>query len=228
MKRPVIIIVGILAILAISQMLLPKLVATLIARGMNSAVASDQISAQTTKTPAFLMLAGEFDSVVIHANNAKIDKINFAELDAALKDVAVDMEALFTGKALMVKSVKEVDLTAVITQEELGRYLNQTVKGVKNAVVTVNAGKVQVTSNLSLGFATMAVTLDGKIVGDGQKIKFVTDRFMLNNATVGNVGGSLLTEIPLIDLKKLPFGVGVRSIDMDGGKVTIHADNRPQ
>jgi hypothetical protein len=123
--------------------------------------------------------------------------------------------------------VQDIDLTAVITQDELSRFLNQNVKGVKGAVVTINAGKVQVTSNFALGsLASLAITLEGKIAGDGQKLKFVTERFLLNNNMVGNIGGSVLTEIPLVDLKKLPFGVSVRVVNMEDGKVTIFADNR--
>ena len=42
----------------------------------------------------------------------------------------------------------------------------------------------------------------------------------------GNIGGSLLTEIPLVDLNKLPFHVSVRDIVMENGKVILYLDNR--
>lgn len=57
-----------------------------------------------------------------------------------------------------------IDLTAVITQEELSRYLNQNVKGVKNANVAVTPDKTIVNGELTIGgFAKVTVNLEGKI-----------------------------------------------------------------
>ncbi|MDR3560149.1 MAG: DUF2993 domain-containing protein [Negativicutes bacterium] len=222
-------IVILVAVIVISELLLPRLVASFIARGMSGPAGTDDITVMVAKKPGVAMLGGSFDRVFIHAVNAKIDKITFAELDTALENLSLDMPALVSRKALVVQSVQNIDLTAVISQDELSRFLNQNVRGVKNAVVAVGAGKVRITSNFALGaFASVAITLDGKIAGDGQKLKFVTERFMLNNTMVGNIGGSVLTEITLVDMKKLPFGVAVRSISMDDGKVTIYADNHAQ
>ncbi|MDR3590964.1 MAG: LmeA family phospholipid-binding protein [Negativicutes bacterium] len=226
-KRLRIGLIIVLVVVAASELLLPSLVGRLVARGMVGATAAEEISAKVVKRPAVLMLGGGFDRVFIHAVNARIDKITFAELDTALENLDLDMAALITRRTVAVRSVQDIDLTAVISQEELSRFLNQNVKGVRNAVVTVNAGKVQVTSSFGLGsLASVAITLEGKVAGDGQKLKFVTERFLLNNTMVGNIGGSVLTEIPLVDLKKLPFGVVVRAVNMEDGKVTIFADNR--
>ncbi len=227
MKRMKIIVIAIVALIAAGELFMPWLVGSLIARGMSGATGSDRVTAQVAKRPALLMFDGRFDSVRIHAYDSKVDKIVFAELDATLKDVALDMPALITQRKVAVKGVRDIDLTAVITQEELSRFLNQSVKGVKNAKVVIESGKVNVTAGFLLGqIASIAITLEGKVVGDGHRIKFVTDRFLLNNTAVGNIGGSVLTEIPLVDLRKLPFGVKAKSVVMDAGRITIVADNR--
>lgn len=227
MKRLSIIVLVILAVAVAGEIAMPWLVGDLIARGMTDATGSDRVTAQVAKRPAVAMLAGGFDSIHIHAQEAKVDKIVFAELDAALSDVALDMQTLVSQHKVEVQRVRDVELTAVITQEELSRYINQSVKGIKNAQVKIENGRVQVQANFLLGqIASIAIILDGKIVGDGYKIKFVTDRFVLNNTTVGNIGGSVLTEIPLVDLRKLPFGVKARQVTTDNGRITIAADNR--
>ncbi len=227
MKRMKIIVIAIVALIAAGELFMPWLVGSLIARGMSGATGSDRVTAQVAKRPALLMFDGRFDSVRIHAYDSKVDKIVFAELDATLKDVALDMPVLITQRKVAVKGVRDIDLTAVITQEELSRFLNQSVKGVKNAKVVIESGKVNVTAGFLLGqIASIAITLEGKVVGDGHRIKFVTDRFLLNNTAVGNIGGSVLTEIPLVDLRKLPFGVKAKSVVMDAGRITIVADNR--
>jgi hypothetical protein len=64
------------------------------------------------------------------------------------------------------------------------------------------------------------------VVADGQKIKMVTEKILLNNSQVGSLGGSLMSDIQLVDVKSLPFGVAVRDIVADQGKITIFADNK--
>jgi hypothetical protein len=227
MKRLGIIAIIAIAVIAAGEIAMPWLAGSLIARGMGGATGSERVTAEVAKRPALLMFDGRFDSVRIHAYDARVDKIAFAELDATLKDVAIDMPVLISQRKVAVKSVRDIDLTAVITQEELGRFLNQSVKGVKNAKVVVESGKVNVSANFLLGqIASIAITLEGKVVGDGHRIKFVTERFLLNNTAVGNIGGAVLTEIPLVDLRKLPFGVKATDVVMDAGRITIAADNR--
>jgi hypothetical protein len=226
-KRNSVIILLILALAAVGELAMPWLVGGLIARGMTGATGSDNVTARVAKTPALMMFDGRFDSLLIRARDAKVDKIVFAELDAALSDVALDMPVLLSSRRVAVKNVRDIDVTAVITQEELSRFLNKSVKGIKNAQVRIDAGGVKVSANFALGpIASLAIVLDGKIVGDGYIIKFVTNRFLLNNTAVGNIGGSVLTEIPLVDLRKLPFGVKARQVATGEGRITIIADNR--
>lgn len=222
-----IIIIALIVLIVAGELAMPSLVGSLIARGMSGATGSDRVTAEVAKRPALLMFDGRFDSIRIHAYDSKVDKIVFAELDATLKNVALDMPTLIAQRKVAVKGVRDIDLTAVITQEELSRFLNQSVKGVKNAKVTIESGKVNVGASFLIGqIASIAITLEGKVVGDGHRIKFVTDRFLLNNNAVGNIGGSVLTEIPLVDLRKLPFGVKATSVVMDAGRITIVADNK--
>jgi hypothetical protein len=212
---------------AAAELLLPEVVSKTVAQGMSNLLGSSETMVKVEKRPAILMLGGEFDSIHLSATNANVDKISFSEMQADLKNVQLDMSELLNHKAVRLKSVGEINLTAAVTQEELARFLNQNVKGIKNAKVTIDNGKVQVSSAFALGpIATIAITLEGKIVEDGQKIKFATERFLLNNTVVGNIGGVALTEIPLLDLKKLPFGVTVRDVVMEKGKVVVYADNR--
>lgn len=229
-KRLAAIILSLLLVLAVTgEWLLPSLLSQAVSNGLMDVLNSSQVVARLERRPALLMLGGGFDTITLDAVQAKTDKLTFSELHAVLTDVRLDMEALVSRRAVVLQSVGTVDLSAVITAEELAAYLNQSVKGIKNAVVTITPEKVQVSSSFSIGgFASLAITLDGKIVGDGQKIKFVTERFLLNNNLVGNLGGAVLAEIPLVDLKKLPFNVSVRDIVMEHGKVTLHTDNRPR
>ena len=227
-KRLLLISVGLLLIVAlVAEVMLPQVASDAVAQGMKELTSSAQVQAQVIKRPALGMLAGNFDKITVDATDARVDKIAFSQFRATFTEVQLDRERLYFRRVVVLEQVKDVDVMAVITQEEVTRYINQNVKGVKNATVIMDKGKMQVTSSFAFGgLATVAITLEGRIVGDGQKIKFVTDRFLLNNAVAGNIGGALLAEIPLVDLKKVPFGVTVRDIALEQGKLTLYADNK--
>ncbi|MDD4601532.1 MAG: DUF2993 domain-containing protein [Negativicutes bacterium] len=228
-KRLIYLVVFILALAVAAEVAVPAVISGIVAQGMVSQTGSDNVSAKVHKRPALSMLGGSFDQIALSATNARAGKITFSEFTATLADVQLDMNTLLSKRLVVMKSVGQVDVTATIAEAELARYINQSVKGMKNAVVTITPDKIQATSALSFGgFATVAVTIEGKVVVDSQKIKFVTERFMLNNSPVGSIGGAAITEIPLVENNKLPFNVAVRDIVTEKGKIVIHADNRPK
>ena len=221
-------VIVVLLIAVAGELLLPMVLSDIVAKGMMGVVGSEQVTATLTKRPALLMLGGKFDMITVNAQQAKTDKLIFSDMGITLKDAQLDMGSLLSRRAVSFQSVGDVAIRGTVTQDELARYLNQTVKGVKNAVVDINADKIKASSTFALGgFANVNVSLEGKIVGDGQKIKFVTDKFLLNNRMTGNLGGALLTEIPLVELNKLPFHVNVRDVVMENGTVILYLDNRP-
>jgi len=225
-KRLIFMIAMVLMLFATSEVLLPIMISKGVNQGMMNKTGSDSVTSKLTKWPAALMLGGRFDTIDITAHHAKIDKIIFSEMSIGLTNAQLDIGKLITNRLVDLQSVDRIQITAVIDQEELARYLNQTVKGVKNATVVITSEQIKASSTFVLGgFANVAVSLEGRIISDGQKIKFVTERFLINNMVAGKIGGSLLTEIPLVDLNKLPFHVNVRDIVMGNGNVTIYLDN---
>ena len=227
-KRQLMILVALAGIvLAGLAIFLPQIVSQAVAQGMRGVLHSQQVTAKVEKSPSFLLLDGQFDRIHLAAKDAKPDKLLFSEMQAELGGVKIDMPVLISSGRVVLTAVEAASLTASVTQEELGRYLNQTVKGVKDAKVTVQGGRVQVAGTLGIGkIAQMTVTLDGRVVIDGQKLKLVTEKILLNNSQVGSIGGSLLADIQLVDVKSLPFGVSLRNVIADQGKITVFADNQ--
>ena len=228
MKR---LLAGILVIFillaAAAQLFLPELVSNLIVRSVNNQIRAEQISAKATKNPALFMLDGRFDELTVSAAKAQVGRIVFQEMNVVVSNAAVDVPELLRDRRFVLKSSGKIELSGVITQEELSRYLNANVKHIKNAVVTVRDGRVWIDAQLSVAVPiALKVSLDGRIVADDRQIRFVTEHFHLNDRLGGNISGALLTEIPLADLRQLPFAVGVSDIAMDQGKVIIHMDSR--
>lgn len=215
-------------VLVALEIFLPLFVSTLLAQGMARLTGVDRASVSVSKRPAVLMLGGAFDRVVVNADHIKTDKIILRDFRAELQDVQLDMGTLLTRKAVVLQSLGTATVQAAVTQEELASYLNSSVRGIKNAKVTIVPGKMEAAADFSLGgFANISLVLQGRVIGDEQKIKFVTERLLVNGLASGNITLGTLAEIPIADLKKLPFNVHIRDVTMDVGRVVIHADNLP-
>ncbi len=229
MKRFTTILLFLVMLLAAIEVILPKLVSDAVVQGLRELTGSNQVTARVDKTPAVLMFDGNFDRVMADAHEVKTEKITFRNMHINLTDVKLDVKTLLTSRKLVIEQVKDIELTAIIGQEELATYLNNSVKGIKNAVVKITPDKVQVSSALTFGgIARVDIRLEGRIASDreNKRITFVTERFWLNNSPVGNIGGSLLTEVPLVDLKKMPFNVNVRDVTMEENQIIIYTDNK--
>ena len=147
-----------------AEFILPQATSLAVAQGMTELVGSSEIKAQVIKRPAVAMVTGSFDQITVDAANAKIDKITFRQLKAELKDVQLDRQRLYLNRQAVIEQVGEVNVLAVLTQEEVARYLNQQVKGVKNATVSIDQGKMTAQSSFVLGgFATVAVGLEAVV-----------------------------------------------------------------
>lgn len=196
---------------------------------LKSSIEAEQINAKVTGKPALRMLSGSFDTVSAEATNVKLDKFKLTRLEATLTDIELNKNSLYTEHKVVLEKVKDVNIIAIITQNDLANYINTSVKGAKNTSVTIESGKVNITTNLALGsFGPIVIGVEGQVVTDGQKVKFVTQKAQLNNSFFADLSGLAITEIPLFDAKKLPFSTRIKEISQTNGIVTIKADNMIQ
>ena len=220
-------LIVLLAAAVATEFILPRAVAAWVAHSLSRMTGDSQVSVTVRSEPALQLLAGRFDSMTVEADEAKIDKLTFSRVTVTVERAQLDVGALYARRELAIKSAADIDLMAVVSQEELARYLNRDVKGVRNAQVTVTPEKTLVSGELGLpGVIQVAVNLEGRIAADGQQIKFVTQRLGVTQAALGRIAGTAVTEIPLVDLDKAPFPVRLRQLDMEPGRVVIRAEGQ--
>lgn len=227
LKRLGFIFVVLAFILFFSQFLLPVAIADILGDAMATATRAEKTDAQVEKMPALMMLGGSFDHVRVHAEAAKTDKITFDRFDVEMKQVKVDMYSLVRTRKLEDVSAQSVKVEAVVSENELARAINKSVKGAKDAKVTITPEKVSAEGMVSIGGVVNAkVRLEGKIISQDGKIVLKTENFQINHGIVGKLGGKMLTDLVLVDLMDLPFHVTVKNIILEQGRAVIHADNR--
>lgn len=228
MIKRFIILVFLLAIVAAAsiQYWLPPAISAQLVQAISRKVDSDNVKVDIEQVSISQLFGIKIKKVILTAQNAKLDKLIVSDFQAKLQEVEFDIATVLTGR-VEPKNIGDAVIKLSITQEELSRYVNESVKGIKNAIVTIKPENIRIKCNLSVGgLLNLEVALDGKVVvADKQKISFVTERFSLNNTSVGNIGGSVLTQISLADIEELPFGVKLREVKLEQGKLVVEADN---
>lgn len=225
-KRFIMIGGALILLLVFSEFLLPSAISDVVATAMKNVTSADQVNAKVEKSPAIMMLAGNFDAITVKVKNAKTDQVVFDEFDVTLQNAQVDMANLIQKRNLTMKSVEDVTIKAIVLEDELARAMNQSVKGIKNAKVSITPGKVTATGSFSMGgFINAKIILEGNIITTDQKIVFHAEHFQIDNSMVGKFGGTLVTDLTLVDLKKLPFDVTVKNVTLEEGKAVVYADS---
>lgn len=226
MKRLLLVGILLLVVIVFGQMLLPKFFESIIGGAMQTATNAQEVEVRVEKEPALSMLTGDFDLIDINAYQAEAGRVRLDEFAISLKGVHINLGDLISKRSLSMKSADDITMRAVITEAELNKTLNQGVKGISNAKVNIMPDDVTITGDMSVGgMLNASIVVHGEIIASDNAIVFHTEDVQLKNGLVGKIGGKLLTDIVLVDLKKLPFDVTVKNIALEQEMATIYADS---
>jgi hypothetical protein len=218
------IIILLAAVIAFSEIITPFAVSWWLGSALTKAMPARQQNVSARSLPGFALWLGRFDTVKAVTEDAKIDGLKIQETRLTIGDARIDMADLIGNNRISIKLVRDLQIMMKLNEKDLAEYLAAKVKEVKNPTVKILADKIEIRSDVDLGLIKLSVGVDGRIVGDGQSIRFRSDRLEVKN-TGGINFSALFTEIPLLDLTKLPFKVAVRKIVTEPGQITIYADN---
>ena len=219
------VIIGFLAAsIAFSEIITPLAASWWLDQALNKVMPARQHNVSARSLPGVTLWLGRFDSVKSVAEEARIDGLKIQEARVTIDDARLDMAELAGNSRIAVKQVRDLQIMLKVNEKDLAEYLGSKVKEAKNPSVKILKDKIEIRSDVDLGFLKIAVGVDGRIVGDASSIRFRSDRLEVKNAGGLNFG-ALFAEIPLLDLTKLPFKVAVRKIVTEPGVITIYADN---
>ena len=211
-------------LVAISELLLPFAASFALDRALSRAVPTRDLSVSARTFPGLRLALGDFGKVRANAVDARIGQLGVKEMRINMDDARIEMGTLLAQNQVLLRDVRDLQISMKFTEADLAAYLNNQVKEAKDAKVVITPGKVEIKSGIDLGPIKFSLGTTGRIVGDDKSIRFVTDSLNLSGSG-GRSFGALLGEIVLVDLTQLPFKVGVRKVVMETGSFTIHADN---
>lgn len=212
------------ALVIFSEIITPLLASYWLDSSLVKVMPAREHSVSARSFPGVLLWQGQFDNVQAASADARLDGLKLQEVGIKIGDARLDMSDLMNNKRVTVRHVRDLNVMIKVNEKDLAEYLAAKVKEVKNPTVKILADKIQIRSDVDLGILKLSVGVDGKVIGDAQSIRFRSDRLEVKN-TGGINFGSLLAEIPLVDLTRLPFKVAVRKVVMEPGFLVIYADN---
>ena len=212
------------ALVIFSEIITPLLASYWLDSSLVKVMPAREHSVSARSFPGVLLWQGQFDNVQAASADARLDGLKLQEVGIKIGDARLDMSDLMNNKRVTVRHVRDLNVMIKVNEKDLAEYLAAKVKEVKNPMVKILADKIQIRSDVDLGILKLSVGVDGKVIGDAQSIRFRSDRLEVKN-TGGINFGSLLAEIPLVDLTRLPFKVAVRKVVMEPGFLVIYADN---
>lgn len=225
MSKKTMAVIGAAAFLiAFSEVITPLAASYWLDSALSRAMPARQHSVSARSLPGLSLWGGRFDSVRAASDEARIDGLKVQEARVTIDDARIDMQELIRNNRVKAGPVGNLEIVMKINEKDLAEYLGAKVKEVRNPTVKILPDKIQIRSEVDLGFLKMAVGVDGRIVGDAQSIRFRSDRLEVKN-TGGINFAAMFAEIPLLDLTRLPFKAGVRKIVTEPGMITLYADN---
>lgn len=224
MSKKIIIIGFFAALVAFSEIITPLAASYWLDSALARVMPARQHTVSARSLPGVALWMGRFDSVQATSDDARIDGLRIQEARVTLDGAQLNMGDLVSNNRITVQQVRNLEIVLKVNEKDLGEYLGSKVKEVRNPSVKILADKIQIRSDIDLGILKMSVGVDGRIVGDAQSIRFHSDKLEVKN-TGGINFNALFGEIPLLDLTRLPFKVGIRKIVMEPGLLTIYADN---
>ena len=224
MSKKVLFISFFAALLVFSEIITPLVVSFWLDSALSKVMPARQHNVSARSLPGISLWMGRFDGVKAVSEDARIDGLKIQEARVTLDDARINMGTLVRSNRVTVQDVRNLEIVMKLNEKDLAEYLGAKVKEVKNPSVKILADKIQIHGDVDLGILKISVSTEGQIVGDAQSIRFRSERLEVKN-TGGINFNSLFSEIPLLDLRTLPFKAGVRKIVMEPGLITLYADN---
>lgn len=225
MGKRISILIGIVVLAAaFCQLLLPGIIGGNLANRIKEAARAENVTANVSAMPGFMLLAGQMDNLDVVVDNAWLGDIQVSRLTLHGENLQVDYSALDSRDGSAIQSADNLELTGVITQQALQDMLVKKMEKVDNLHVQMDADKISATGQVKLLGRMADITLEGKVLPENGGLYFHMTRLDIRNAVLGQaVLGNFFGDILIFDLYNSPIRAEIDDVQQQAGQVTIKA-----
>lgn len=225
MGKRISILIGIVVLAAaFCQLLLPGIIGGNLANSIKEAARAENVTANVRAMPGFMLLAGQMDNLDVVVDNAWLGDIQVSRLTLHGENLQVDYSALDSRDGSAIQSADNLELTGVITQQDLQDMLVKKMEKVDNLHVQMDTDKISATGQVKLLGRMADITLEGKVLPENGGLYFHMTRLDIRNAVLGQaVLGNFFGDILIFDLYNSPIRAEIDDVQQQAGQVTIKA-----
>ena len=213
--------------LAVIVILAVALAPTVLSWRLRTAVArsfagSPQVSVQVSAAP-WAIVTGALDGVTIEARSAIAGRLTIEQLSLRLEDVKVDPGRLLRGDASAITRVGRGEGEVTLAQEDVQTFL-ASAKGVRRAVLRLDAGVITIEGDVRLGAVDLRVRMEGRlVVASPTTVDLYVQTLTVSGVQIPREIGSVLVSSlnPLITLDGMPVPMRIESVAVEGGQVRL-------
>lgn len=220
-------LVASVAILAVSQLFLPRAVETRIETGLARSLEGVRlVRARIEAFPAVKLLAGHVDTFDLDLRRVPLGEL---VVDAVLVDgqgLVVDVPRLVQGRGVEIRAAQELRATLVIAEADLNEYFWSQVHDARFFQVSLNKGRALLKGTLNLLGRPLEVQVGGVFKVDGPtRIAFVPEEISVDNARVPQFLLDLITQewAIVLDVGMTPFALVLDELHVEDGQLLIYA-----
>lgn len=227
-------LIAALMVLVLTEFFVPRMVT----RGASVALADllgtgEKMRARIDSEPALNMLFGRFSRITVEGRNIRVGTTVVDRLTTTIHGVALNMNELIKNKRLRFwREGRSIVSTLVIGEKELGRTVWSGTDGLKEPVLEIHDGKVNVQGYLELNHRTFKVAAEGRfLITDPDRISFKVDELWVDEVQLPSAFRDKLMEVIggpelIFDFGSLPVPVTVSDVDMKEGYLEIRLIRR--
>ena len=227
-----VIVILLLIIAALLQFVLPRVVESILKNQIVNSTAATAVEVSLSSHPDFRISLGEIDKVHATAAAGKIGEINFKNLALDGEKIRLDiLEILFPNKDLsaqlrnqtVLKHADKIQLSGIITQEEIQNFIANKDDNFKNAQVSLKPEGATATAQVKFFGRTVDLDIAGTFIAMNGDIYFHMTK-LNSNSILSRVNiDTFLSDIKVLDSANLPFGLKFESVELRDGEAVITA-----
>ena len=235
--RKFLIVIGALIVILIglTEIVLPQILNTMLKEKIAQLTYSQEVDLSVDSSPRFLIAAGQVDEIHGEVKNGRIGELDTSDITLDAKNVKVDMSALLFGDKVneegkhktvedYLKSIGNVKMTGIISQDNLRDFLQKKVSQLDNLELKMMPNEITATSNVTIMGRSADLELSGIIIADEGDLYFRMTKLNVKNAILRHVQlDRFFGDIKIASASKLPIGLQFDSVELQEGQALIGA-----
>ena len=234
MKKFFIAILIFIAVIAVAlELVLPRVVTSMLKEQIAHSTRAKDVELHMYSSPNAKITIGQVDKVHGTANTGKLGDVEFQALTLDADKISVDiMELIFPTDTLnakqradkILKSVGNVELNGIITEDGLKNFVESKVDELDSANIKITPQEVSASGQVKIIGQKADVDIAGSFILDNGDIYFHVTGLNVRNALVRHVQmDRFLGDIKILQSEQLPIGLKFSKVQMRDGDVLITA-----